>query len=139
MAELNGAQMLPLDISEIKAHILAIAKDDPITMVLDALDEVDYANREWLFDALEQIVQESQNVVKLFVSSRTDGDILERFEQHSKVRIDDLVNHDDMQRFIKHKVAESIGTKKLLRGKVSPSLRDHIMKTLSEKANGMYV
>lgn len=43
------------------------------------------------------------------------------------------------ERFIEHKVAESIGTKKLLRGKVSPSLRDNIIETLSEKANGMYV
>lgn len=138
-ADFNGAQILSLDIPEIKAHILDIAKDDPITLVLDALDEVDYANRGELFDALEQIVQESQNVVKLFVSSRTDGDIVERFEQHSKVRIDDLLNHDDIQRFIEHEVAKSIRTKKLLRGKVSPSLRDDIIKTLSKKANGMYV
>ena len=135
-AENNGAQIAPLDIEETVEHILAITKEDSVIIILDALDEVD-EERSDLFDALERIVQASDNVVKLFVSSRRDGDIVERFDQCAQVKIGDHMTKDDMERFIQHKVTEAITTRKMLRGRVSPSLRDDIIKTLTERANGM--
>ncbi len=138
-ADQKGAQILPLDIQENVAHILAITEEDPITMILDALDEIDETERGDLFDALEQIVQESQNVVKIFVSSRNDGDIVERFEQYAKVGIEEHLNHNDIKHFVQYKVTQAIKTRKLLRGKVSSPLRDDIVRTLTERAQGMYV
>jgi NACHT domain len=84
-ADQRGAQILPLDIEETVAHISAITEKDPITIVLDALDEVEEKERGDLFDALERVVQDSPNVVKIFVSSRNDGDIVERFEKYAKI------------------------------------------------------
>ncbi|KAL8792023.1 MAG: hypothetical protein Q9195_005364 [Heterodermia aff. obscurata] len=136
-AEYKGAQILPLDIEETVAHILAITEEDPVTIVLDALDEVDDSERAELFDALDQIVQESPNVVKIFLSSRRDGDIVERFEPCTQIGLDHDMTHYDIRRFVEHKITEATATKKLLRGKVSPSLRDDIVKTLCEGANGM--
>ena len=135
-ADNNGAQIAPLDIEEIVEHILAITKEDSATIIVDALDEVD-EERSDLFDALERIVQASDNVVKVFVSSRRDGDIVERFDQCAQVRTGDHMSKHDMERFILHKVTEAITTRKILRGKVSPSLRDDIIKTLTERADGM--
>lgn len=54
-------------------HILDITADNPVIMVIDAFDEVDDAVRSQLLDALEEIVLESQNLVKIFVSRRNDG------------------------------------------------------------------
>lgn len=136
-AEYKGAQILSLDIPETVAHVLAITEEDPVTIVLDALDEVDDSERVELFDTLEQIVQESQNVVKVFISSRRDGDIVERFEQCTQIRVDHNLIHHDIHRFVEHRVCEAITTKKLLRGKISSTLRDNIVKTLSEGAKGM--
>lgn len=135
-ADNNGAQIAPLDIEETVEHILAITKEDSATIILDALDEVD-EERSDLFDALERIVQASDNVVKVFVSSRRDGDIVERFDQCARVRTGDHMSKHDMERFIQHKVTEAITTRKMLRGKVSPSLRDDIIRTLTERAGGM--
>lgn len=135
-ADNNGAQITPLDIEETVEHILAITKEDSITLIIDALDEVG-EERSDLFDALERIVQASDNIVKIFVSSRRDGDIVERFDHCAQLRTDDYMTKQDMQRFIQHKVMEAITTRKLLRGKVSPSLRDDIIRTLTERAHGM--
>lgn len=137
LADQRGAQIIRLEIPEIVEHILSITEDDPIVVILDALDEVNEAERGDLFGALEQIVQDSQNVVKIFISSRNDGDIVERFEQCSKVSVNKERNKSDIQHFIDHKVNQAIGHKKILRGKVSPSLRDEIVRTLAQKAQEM--
>ena len=136
-AKYKGAQTLPLDIQETVAQILTITNEDPVTIVLDALDEVDDTKRVDLLDALEQIVRESHSVVKIFISSRRDRDIVERFEQYTEIRVDHSVTHHDIHRFVEHKVGEAITTKKLLRGKVSLDLRNDILETLSKGANGM--
>ena len=138
-AKQRGAQILPLDISETVTQILAITEMNPIIIVLDALDEVDDSERVELFDALERIIQESPNVVKIFVSSRRDEDIRENFEHCAQIRIDDISTHDDIERFIEHKITVAITTKKLLRGKVSSALRKDILRALSEGARGMWV
>ena len=136
-ANYKGAQILPLDIQETVTHIMAITEEDPVTIVLDALDEVDDSEKVELFDALERIIQEGQNVVKIFVSSRTDGDIVERYEQCAQIRVGHDLTHHDINRFVEHRVSEAITTKKLLRGKVSPALRNDIVETLSKGAKEM--
>ena len=62
-------------------HILAITQESSVTITIDALDEANEGGRGDLFDALEQITQESANVVKVFVPIRDDGDIVDRFGQ----------------------------------------------------------
>ena len=139
LASRRGLPILPLKTQEIVKRIVAIAEEDPIVLILDALDEVDEVGRGGLFDALEQILQEAQNVVKIFTSSRNDGDIVERFEQYANVRINSLLIEKDMQHFIQAEVNKAIKSKSILRGRVSPSLHDAITQTLTEKAQGMYV
>ena len=133
----TGAGVKPLDAEEVFKYILDITAVDPVTIVIDALDEVDESRRNVLFDALERIIQESQSVVKLFISSRNDGDIVERFEQYPNVGITSELNHLDIQSFVRSKIEAAIKSKKILRGKVSPDLRTEICKTLIAKSQGM--
>lgn len=137
LADQKGSQIMPLEFEDVVARILSIAKDEPLTIILDALDEIEESGRGELFDALERIVQESLNIVKIFVSSRDDGDIVDRFERCPKIRVDDMLNGNDIRDFIGFKVNEAIVSKKVLRGKVSKSLRDDIASVLAQKAHGM--
>ncbi|KAL8728836.1 MAG: hypothetical protein Q9166_005153, partial [cf. Caloplaca sp. 2 TL-2023] len=136
-AEDRGAQILPLSLQEVESHITAITQEDPIMIIIDALDEVEETAREDLFDALERIIQGSQNVVKVFVSSRNDGDIVERFSESPNITIKQEMNHSDIGQFIESKVTQAMRSKKLLRGKVSSALRDDIMSTLAAGARGI--
>lgn len=134
-----GAQISRLDFDEIVKHILDITIDHPITIVIDALDEADDPERGELCDALEQIAKESQRRVRIFISSRNDGDIVDRFGKYLNIGIEEKSNHDDIRNFVEYKTNQAIDTKTLLRGKVSSKLRDEIVDTLSSKAQGMYV
>ena len=109
----TGAQISRLNIDEAVTHILNIAADDPIIIVLDALDEVDEAERGDLFRSLEKILQESQNVAKIFVSSRNDGDIVDAFQHHSNIKIEEGMNGEDIRKFAECKVQEAIKKKRL--------------------------
>lgn len=133
----TGAQISRLNTEDVVTHILAIAADDPIIIVVDALDEADEAERGDLFRSLEKILQESQNVVKIFVSSRNDGDIVDALEHYSNTNIEEGMNGEDIRKFAEYKVQEAIESKRLLRGRVSLSLRKEITETLLKGAQGM--
>lgn len=133
----RGAQVPRLNIEEVVTHILNIAADDPIIIVVDALDEADEAERGDLFRSLEKILRESQNVAKIFVSSRNDGDIVDAFEHHPNINIDKGMNGEDIRNFAEFKVQEAIEAKRLLRGRVSLSLQNEIIETLLKGAQGM--
>lgn len=133
----TGAQMSRLNIEEVVTHILDVAADDPIIIVVDALDEADEAERGDLFRSLEKILRKSQNVAKIFVSSRNDGDIVDAFEHHSNIDIEECMNGEDIRNFAEHKVREAIEMKRLLRGRVSISLQKEITETLARGARGM--
>lgn len=132
-----GAQIPRMNMEETVKHILEIAAEDPITIVVDALDEIDEAERGDLFRSLETIRQGSLNVAKIFVSSRNDGDIFETFEQNPGIAIEERMNGNDGSTFAALKVQEAIRKKRLLRGRVSPSLQDEIVATLIQGAHGM--
>lgn len=133
----TGAQISRLNMEEVVTHILRIAADDPIIMVVDALDEADELERGDLIRSLEKISLESLNVVKIFVSSRNDGDIVDAFEHHPNIGIEEGMNGEDIKSFTEHKVQEAIETKRLLRGRVSLSLQKEITETLLGGAQGM--
>ncbi len=137
-ADERGGQTPSLGMEEIVAHILNITADDPVILIVDALDEIDDIKRGDLFDALDQIVQQSHNVVKIFLSSRNDGDIVDRFDHCSNVRMDEGLNRDDINHFVLHEVDQAIKSKKLLRGRVTSRLREEIISTLCSGAQGMY-
>jgi Cdc6-like AAA superfamily ATPase len=108
-------------------------------IVIDALDEIDSKfRRQDFLQALKHIISASRNLVKLFVASRDDTDISLALDNVPNLYINAEDNKDDIERFIKHEVARSITQGKLLQGKVSDQLREHIISTLIKKAGGMY-
>ena len=69
------------------------------TIILDALDECDKDSRSSILDVIEYIIQESTKPVKVFISSRRDGDIREWLRQNVNIDIQATDNGDDIARF----------------------------------------
>jgi hypothetical protein len=107
------------------------------TICIDALDEVDHKLRFELLEALGHIVEKSNTQVKIFATTRMDTDILVQFEMFPRIEMEPDDNVDDINRFVKEKVQETIERKRLLHGNVPNALKDEICQVLCERSKGM--
>ena len=137
--EAKGRSPERLTLDETVDVILELLETNPAIIVIDALDECDPARRQDLFLALRKIIQESASLVKVFVSSRDDHDIVHQLHDSPNLYIHSEDNGADIDRFVHSQVAQAIRDEKLICGNVSESLRDHVIKTLTSKAEGMLV
>ncbi|KAK8182185.1 hypothetical protein BC567DRAFT_219167 [Phyllosticta citribraziliensis] len=103
-------------------------------LVLDALDEMRQSEVSDLLEALIKIMRESRGVVKIFFSSRDSGEINEQLEDHPSLRIDAQDNSNDIEAF----VLENIRVVRGLKGPKRAALREEVIKTLINGANGMF-
>lgn len=107
------------------------------SIVIDALDECDPQERRKFLDSLRTIIKTSR-LVKIFVSSRDDSDIVRRLDGVPNLWIEVRDNEDDIQRFVQKEVTRCIESKDLLNGKVTEELKGEIIMSLANKAQGMY-
>ncbi|KAL6863996.1 hypothetical protein J3F83DRAFT_182220 [Trichoderma novae-zelandiae] len=105
-----------------------------VTFVLDALDEVDQADRQELLDALDSILQKANSLVRVFISSRSNYDIALQLSGAPNIYIEADDNAEDISTFIDTQLTSA----RLLHGKLTPSLREEITRTLREGAKGMF-
>ncbi|KAI0440189.1 hypothetical protein F4803DRAFT_528424 [Xylaria telfairii] len=105
-----------------------------VTLVLDALDEVCQDNRQELLGALGNLIRQSNSLVRIFISSRSNYDIALSLTGAPNIYIGADDNAEDISSFIDKKLAEA----KLLHGNLSPSLRNAIVNTLKDGAKGMF-
>jgi hypothetical protein len=108
-----------------------------ITIILDALDEINVTTRDSLIKGLHHLVQKSSNLVKIFVSSRDDDDIVFHLEKVANLRIKASDSVNDINRFVEIEISRSIEEGKLLRGRVDAELRVRVITTLQAHADGM--
>ena len=128
----------PLSIEDCEALILELTKHRPLTtIVIDALDECDSKKRGILLQTLSTIVHKSIGLVKLFVSSREDRDIVLQLVDYPNLAIQANHNQDDIVKFVDSEVDNMVKFKRLLSGKVEEALVTQIKKVLSEEAQGM--
>ena len=78
-AEEDCSTIKRLTIKECTRLIIELTKDHPAIIILDALDECEDMTRHELLEALDSIISNSTNVVKIFISSRDDIDIVSSF------------------------------------------------------------
>ena len=70
------AEPAPLYVTESVELSLELCHNNPAYIVIDALDECDERRRHELINAVDQIVSRSQKTVKVFLSSRSDTDVV---------------------------------------------------------------
>jgi hypothetical protein len=125
-----------LDLSECKDLILKLTEESSAFIIIDALDECNISTRVDLLEALDYIIQKSENIVKVLVSSRRHPDILNYFEKMPKVEIAGKDNLEDIANFIDNEIATKINKRQLLDGSPSDSLVTEIKSSLGKRADG---
>lgn len=130
----------PLQLIESRDLIQELISIHPkTTIVIDALDETDPNTRRELLNALEFVVESSNGLLKIFVSSRDDNDIIRKLEKVPNLYIQASDNEQDIKCFVHREVARVIDEGILLEGQVSCELRQRIESTLVNEARGMYI
>ena len=78
-AEKDNSALKKLTVQDCTRLIIELTKHHPATIILDALDECEKDTRHELLEAFDEIISQSAEVVKVFVSSRDDIDIVSIF------------------------------------------------------------
>jgi hypothetical protein len=129
----------PLMTTESRDLIVRLTQHYPQTiLIIDALDECSPEKRFELLGAFQTILQFSKNVVKIFISSRNDQDIVFHLKHHPNLEIDSTRNSADIAHFVSSETQRLIQSGQLLRS--SPSceeMRELIIQQVVKGASGM--
>lgn len=109
------------------------------TIVIDALDECDQEKGKKFLMSLRKIVESSTSLVKIFVSSRNDDDIVLKLEKLPNLWIEAADNAGDIERFVQKEVIRCKKDGDLLRGSIKDELLEKIISSLTTRSQGMYV
>jgi hypothetical protein len=137
--EAEGFASGPLRIEESYELIIRLVEYYPLTtIIIDALDECDPERRADLLETLERILHESTSLVKIFVSSRDDQDIVCHLREYPSLEIASWRNKDDIANFVRAETNSLIQKRKLLKfSSDKDQLRKLIVDQVIKGANGM--
>ena len=137
--EAEGFASGSLRMGESRALIIQLVEYYPLTtIVIDALDECDSEERADLLDTLKEILQESSRLVKIFVSSRDDQDIVLHLQDYPNLELGFERNMDDIASFVRAETQYLIRTQKLLRfSSNKEELKSSIIYQVTKGAGGM--
>jgi len=108
-------------------------------IIINALDEADPKKRRKSLDTLKAIMETSSSLVKIFVSSRDDGDIVRTLKGEPNLFIEAKDNSQDIEWFVQREITQCIMEGRLLEGVVSDETKIQVMSCLVNKVNGMQV
>lgn len=111
-----------------------------IIIIVDALDECDPETRQSLLDAFEDILRESAGLVKIFVSSRDDQDIVCTLREYPNMNISSDKNTTDIEVFDEKETQRLVQKRRLLRNsRAKVEMQALIVDQISHGADGMLV
>ncbi len=130
---------LPLEES-LQLTIAMIGDYGMTTIVVDALDECDPNTRQSLLDAFEDILRESAGLVKIFVSSRDDQDIVYTLRGYPNMDISSNKNAADIEVFVEKESQRLVQRGRILRNsRAKVDMQALIIDQVIEGADGMLV
>ena len=103
-----------------------------ITLVLDGLDECDLRTRHQLIEVFAYLLEHASRPVKIFISSRSDSELIAKLNEGSSIHIQAKDNHDDIARFVQGEIARH---KKL--ESMDDDLQEDIINSFSRRGDGM--
>ncbi|KAI0538713.1 hypothetical protein GGR58DRAFT_467094 [Xylaria digitata] len=107
-----------------------------ITLVLDALDECAPEERTNLLDFFDSIPGKTSKPVRIFISSRPEGDIRQRLVHLSSIEIQATDNEQDISKFVKQSIEKNGRWNETLRA--NELLKNRIVDTLLDQSKGMF-
>ena len=136
--EEKGQTSSRLNLGESQELLVQLSNMYPqITICIDALDEVETASRLSLLKALKNVIEKSENLVKIFATTRMDIDILRQFEMFPRIELQPDDNIGDINQFVKAKLQSTIDDGLLLDGDVPDKLKFEICDVLCKRSRGM--
>ncbi|KAK2804368.1 hypothetical protein FQN50_006659 [Emmonsiellopsis sp. PD_5] len=139
LAKLDGFEVPWLRSSDCADLILKILGNNPATIAIDGVDEVEQHRRHALLESLIRVRDESSSVIKIFLSSRDDSNIFARLPDAVMLRVQETNTRQDMELFVKYTVSTAIKNRNLLDGNVPPSLEDDLVRFLLDRAGEMFL
>ncbi|KAK4694419.1 hypothetical protein P7C71_g3166, partial [Lecanoromycetidae sp. Uapishka_2] len=119
--------------------LVAISKEMPIMIILDALDELDQDKSPALLRYLQDVIDRSPGKVKVFISTRSFPAIANELSEDQSIEVTAENNGDDVRAFIKQTLQDRIDEGAILNGNVSDQLRANIENTLTSRAHNMFL
>ena len=110
------------------------------TIIIDALDECDPTQRQSLLDFFEYILKESAGLVKIFVSSRDDQDLVWTLQDYPSLSVSSDQNAQDIIAFVGAKTETLVRQGRLLRNsRAQKEMKALIIEQVLAGADGMLV
>ncbi|KAM5372227.1 hypothetical protein ACJA88_008976 [Fusarium oxysporum] len=134
-ATLQGLDLPRLSRKDCVDRIVQVAREDPITILLDGVEQVEDESCGLLLQSLSDIMSRAENVVKVFITSRNSSDILSSLPTAKEIVVTTDQVHNDMARFITQKIDDA----KLISGRLSPNTRSCLIKELLDGAGEMFL
>jgi len=137
--EKQGQKSAPLSLVESQDLLVQMIDIYPQTTIcIDAMDEVDNDTRIFLLKCLKHVIAASKNVVKIFVTTRMDTDILTQFQMFPRLELQPDDNIGDISGYVRTKVQSMIDDSLLLHGQVPHELQQEICDVLCQRCKGRY-
>lgn len=136
----EGFSSNSLDLDDSRDLIIRLIEEYSMTtIIVDALDECDPSMRQSLLDAFEHILKESSGLVKIFVSSRNDQDIVCTLRDYPNMNISSDKNMVDIKAYVKAETMNFVEKGQLLRNSSGKDkMAASIIKHISGGADGMF-
>ena len=96
--------------------LVTVAENVPITIIIDAFDELDQAKSPRLLQYLQETIRRSQFNVRIFVSTRAFTAIEDQLVTDRSIEVTAANNGSDVRTFIKVSITDRILDKTLLSG-----------------------
>ena len=130
-----GSQRASFGLKECQQLFIDLVNDySQVTVLIDALDEIDSNSRYHLLSFLEKVGRSVKTTLKMMISSRNESDIYDHFGSGKSFYIDSADNARDIAQYVKHKLST-----RLLFGKANKDLISRVEDLLNSKAQGMLV
>ncbi|KAH7154419.1 ankyrin repeat-containing domain protein [Fusarium sp. MPI-SDFR-AT-0072] len=133
-AVLQGLDLPRLSRKDCIDRIVQVAREDPITILLDGVEQVEDESCDLLLQSLSDIMSRAENVVKVFITSRNSSDIPSSLPTAKEIIVTADQVHDDMSRFITWRIDDA----KLI-GRLSPNTKSCLTKALLNGAGEMFL
>ncbi|TVY26062.1 Vegetative incompatibility protein HET-E-1 [Lachnellula hyalina] len=138
--EVQGATSTSLDVQDSSELISGLLDLYPTAfIIIDALDECTPETRIDLLDFIKATLDTSACLVKFFISSREDGEIMYQLNKFPNVEISSTKNQGDIEAFVESETTNLVKRGTLLRNsRGKKALEAEITKKLSRDAGGMF-
>jgi hypothetical protein len=139
---LGTAMRMKLTLEEYRNLIIELIEGYPLTtIVVDALDECGLETRGELMEALETILTRSISLVKVFITSREEGDLRFSLQNHANIQVTTAENGSDIQKFVNFETDKLVLKNQLLASIRIKSAKDELKALIKAdvitKADGM--